>query len=579
MFRNQRIFSRDRAHKLFAFGLILILLNSVFVATGNTAFDSKLDRRIEYLDADLRYVFRNMATIGAFSVVMDQNVTGNVSVSFEKGISIKDAVSIVAKSEGYFCNWLTDTATVVISGTKDIKADNTRNVKLIPLKTAWAASVAQALETVIPKERIRPDIRNNSVEVMVNELELQNINEIVTRLEQDERFVDTEIRFTEIPEEVCKQIIAKYNPGIVKMGIYPFTDILWAAFCKNTAVKGLTSQKFTMIDGREERVFIGDSIPGMNEVYRDGKIKYKIDYTEIGTILNFKILVEDNNQLTVQVKEKVNFFKEPVNIGLSGPKTDAREIESTIRLSSDQPFLLLGSLQRNEFMQMKNSTYTFPILNGLYRDVLSRPERGPVTGIIIIPRLTGNLLIKAAESQNTPPEASQAPENAGSVTVSPNPTAVVSPSPSAEEPRTPTDEEKPALEIDPGKISTEKAQPKNRDSLNSSSFSEIKYIIKKGDTFEKIIKKFGTGLQTVIQRNRLGQSGEMSIGASLIISVSNERIYIVKPKETLWRIAKRYGTTIAVLKDLNSIADIAKVQAGQKIVLPGLSRRIINPKY
>lgn len=100
-------------------------------------------------------------------------------------------------------------------------------------------------------------------------------------------------------------------------------------------------------------------------------------------------------------------------------------------------------------------------------------------------------------------------------------------------------------------------------------FTDIVYIVKKGETLSGIADKFQVPLERLINLNYLGTSGSVQANAVLIIPIPVEFIHLVAEKETLETIAKKYGTTVELLIDLNSISGTDRLQSGQPLVLPG----------
>ncbi|HDI2994188.1 LysM peptidoglycan-binding domain-containing protein [Acinetobacter baumannii] len=89
------------------------------------------------------------------------------------------------------------------------------------------------------------------------------------------------------------------------------------------------------------------------------------------------------------------------------------------------------------------------------------------------------------------------------------------------------------------------------------------YVVKKGDTLEKIAKRNGTSVQQLAKDNNLKDKNKISIGQQL--KVNSDVKYIVKQGDTLESIAKRNGTTVEQLAKDNNLKNINRIAIGQEL--------------
>ncbi len=101
----------------------------------------------------------------------------------------------------------------------------------------------------------------------------------------------------------------------------------------------------------------------------------------------------------------------------------------------------------------------------------------------------------------------------------------------------------------------------------------IYYIVKKGDTLEKIARRYGITVKQLKKWNNL-RSDKIYIGQRLIVrikketpSITSEAIYYrVRRGDTLERIARRYGTTVRQLKRWNNLRS-DRIYVGQRLIV------------
>lgn len=574
-------------------GLLLILF--LFPVAVSGADNPVIAKNIEFVNADLRDVFRGLAEAGKFNVILDSAVYGEVTLTLKYGVTLKDAINIIAKTYGYNCRWLADSPTVVIGNSKFINGNFDRRIsKVFQLKYADPVIVAEALEVVVPKNRLQPNPATNQISVMASDVEIQNMAEIIAKLDRETTMVNLETRVEEVSDQFWKEIGVDNIFSPPHMGIYLLNAQQLKAMEENPKINLLAKPNLSSLENHQSRIFIGDKIPLVTEKNKQGDINYKVEYIDAGTSLAVTPRINTDNKLTVKVNITVSTVANKSQPG--GPWVPwvvTRDFESTIRLEAGQAFILSGLLQRNEFTMMKASPYDFPVLNDLFAKESTSDQSGPVSHteviILVIPKILGAETGQTASETALPAEAGSTGREQPITTtgqVFPSLPDERNPSGAGEnnssnqqivvglENKPPIDEEKPEVKIT-GPSQTGLSQAENL----PPSYREITYKVKKGDSLTSIGHKFGVDLGVIVERNKLGKTGTIKPNTVLIIPVPRDRVYVLKPKETLWRIAKRYGTTLAVLKELNGISDETKVNAGQEIVLPVPAAKIINPQF
>lgn len=112
------------------------------------------------------------------------------------------------------------------------------------------------------------------------------------------------------------------------------------------------------------------------------------------------------------------------------------------------------------------------------------------------------------------------------------------------------------------------------------TYIEKTYIVKAGDSLNKIAHKFGTTTNQLIKLNKeisnpniivVGQAIRLSGSSdSSSSSVEQSDTYIVKSGDSLYKISKTYNTTVEFLLTLNpEINNANNIRAGQKIKVKG----------
>ena len=103
---------------------------------------------------------------------------------------------------------------------------------------------------------------------------------------------------------------------------------------------------------------------------------------------------------------------------------------------------------------------------------------------------------------------------------------------------------------------------------NSTSGQTI-YIVKAGDTLNKIAAEFGTTAIAIAKENNIRNINLIYVGKKLVIPTNrydlNHTLYKVRWGDTLWSISRRYGVPIATIVRLNRIQNPNLIYAGKTL--------------
>ncbi|MCD6471353.1 LysM peptidoglycan-binding domain-containing protein [bacterium] len=104
----------------------------------------------------------------------------------------------------------------------------------------------------------------------------------------------------------------------------------------------------------------------------------------------------------------------------------------------------------------------------------------------------------------------------------------------------------------------------------------ISYKVQPGDNIEKIAKKFGISVNSVLWENKLTKYSIIRPGQILRILPVTGISHKVKYGETLEKIAKKYKASIEDIVDYNNLADASSIRIGDVLIIPnGVMPQII----
>lgn len=93
------------------------------------------------------------------------------------------------------------------------------------------------------------------------------------------------------------------------------------------------------------------------------------------------------------------------------------------------------------------------------------------------------------------------------------------------------------------------------------------YVVRSGDSLDRIAKRFGLRQDTIVSTNNLQRSSSIYAGVSLKIPNMNGVQHSVKSGESLLSIAKSYGADVTRIVDANDLVS-SSLQRGQKLFIP-----------
>ena len=95
------------------------------------------------------------------------------------------------------------------------------------------------------------------------------------------------------------------------------------------------------------------------------------------------------------------------------------------------------------------------------------------------------------------------------------------------------------------------------------------YIVRKGDTIERIAKRFQVSTQTILAANNLSSKSIIRPGQSLIILPISGIRYRVAKGDTLSRIAHHFHSSVKEIVVFNNLKNESSIIQGQTLIIPG----------
>jgi murein DD-endopeptidase MepM/ murein hydrolase activator NlpD len=94
------------------------------------------------------------------------------------------------------------------------------------------------------------------------------------------------------------------------------------------------------------------------------------------------------------------------------------------------------------------------------------------------------------------------------------------------------------------------------------------YVVKKGDTLEKIADRLDTTVAELMSTNKLKKTAVLQPGDVLKGPAVSKKAYVVAHGDTVFSIAKRFHVSVEELREENDLSTKTSIKPGQKIRLP-----------
>ncbi len=126
----------------------------------------------------------------------------------------------------------------------------------------------------------------------------------------------------------------------------------------------------------------------------------------------------------------------------------------------------------------------------------------------------------------------------------------------------------PALARAPHAAKTAEAPKAANGKIVSLKGERAAYVVKKGDTLEKIADRLDTTIAELMSANNLKKTSVLQPGDVLKGPAVSKKAYVVANGDTIFSIAKRFHVSVEKLRDENDLSVKTHIRPGQQIRLP-----------
>lgn len=251
---------------------------------------------------------------------------------------------------------------------------------VLRLKYLRADQVKSLINLIVADDKIRVEPVNNSIIIMANEFERQDINTLISQIDIPPIQVMFEAEAVEISRNDLKNI------GIDWENITPLPDVLTndtgSAFriglgipnhpeyginvlgkinrlIENKKGKLLASPRIAALNGTTAQILIGDKLAVEASSVNGSVTTTTVTYVDVGIKLEVTPFVNDDGTITAHIKPEVS-NKTDVTVH-GNPNIRTRQAETTVRVKNGETIVLGGLMQKQE----TRDTFKVPLLGDL----------------------------------------------------------------------------------------------------------------------------------------------------------------------------------------------------------------------
>ncbi|NLW56425.1 MAG: LysM peptidoglycan-binding domain-containing protein [Firmicutes bacterium] len=556
--------------------LWIILLFSLFtllfslLGTGQELTLSEVDLN----ETGLRETLRSFARTGGFQILLDSTVQGSVTLKLKPGLSAQKAIELLSQLYGYQCRW--EGRTALVGHEAKGAGRGEMKTRVYSLQHEPTDQIFEALEVVVPTERITFDPATRQITVTADALEDENLREIIARFDREAVSYLIDVKIAELDRKaVIEKGLLWPLPGssaessfrISTLKTDPLSvlddqDLYWV----------LSAHQLYTEHGKASSTFVGEQYPVITS--RPGEKMDLLEYKKVGVEIGVTPYTEEQGMVTLALNLEVSGLPD-------GEKAAGRQVAPVIK---NNKLKSIRGLKDGETCVISGIDFTS---RSSTREQGEGPPKDKVVCLFLTPRLvTDGLKAELKNVQVTGLGDGSAKAGLASSQLPATPEVVQLTITGQSEAVAGT--ELPSGEVltevvglpKPSEVQTraEEPVPERREESNAVAL-RVAYRVSKGDTVFSIARKYGVDPALILAENQLSASSILSIGQILRIPIRQNQLYQLQPKETLWRIAQRYGTTVEILMEINSIDDVTTLRTDQVIILPVSVDRVVNDQY
>ena len=379
-------------------------MTAAFAADNNVSLNIK--------NGEIRDVLTALSTLGGQSIVTDDSVKGQISISFDN-VPFDTALDLVTRTKGLAYRNIH--GVIVVSAIEQINKFY-GDVAVYKLNYAKADDVKTMLKDILKGDGVGVSIDpiTNSIIFTGTTADEQKLRDTLALIDIPTQQVTLEAKIISISNEDSKNLGISWDwdklpspddssssgsssssssdnkyGGIIHLGHgyqSRFQATLNALFTTGKA-KILATPRIITIPGKEASIFIGDHIPVLTEKVSNGETTTSTEYVDAGIKLSYTPIVSNDGYITAVVHTEVST---PTLISeLRNYRISSRTADTNVRMRNGETLIIGGLINEEESETLSKIPFisNIPILGELFKD-RSKSKNKTEVMMILTPHIT-----------------------------------------------------------------------------------------------------------------------------------------------------------------------------------------------
>ncbi len=336
---------------------------------------------LEFNQADLENVLKDIAEVGGINIVLDPAIKGRKIDLHLKKITVTEALEILYSAHGLGSYHI---GNILFISSEDKIKKGTTKTKIVKLRNINVDETKTLLGNLVNVITLSKEI--NTLILVGAAQDLDKAMAILEKLDVPQPQVLLEAKVIEINDDYLRQLGLDWPDSITttvqetqnayQLGSATVTDgeeplriqklvrealqfdvTLQMLEQKNKA-KVLSSPRVTTINNKEAQIFIGDKIPYTITTVTGGAAATEVRFVEPGIRLRITPSIIEEDFVVIKIEPEVSYIYSWRGTGDQYPWVKSREATAYVRVKNGQPFIMGGLLSKED----KNNLYQVPFL-------------------------------------------------------------------------------------------------------------------------------------------------------------------------------------------------------------------------
>lgn len=341
---------------------------------------------LNVVNGDVREVLRSIARMDDINLILDDSVSGNVTVNLQ-GLSSRQAIHDIVLARGL--SIAEENGTVIVSSRSIIDSGFAR-IHVIPLRYAHPDDMVSAVSLMTERDgaeskgkaereqssqkgknalRIWTDPGTNSLLIYGTEQQAAAAKQLIKSLDVPAKQVSLEAKIVSLEKSAAKNLGIGWtwnDIGMKHVSDFELTAKV-DALVNNGKAEILSRPNITTVQGREAVINIGGEVPIPSTSVTNSTTTTSLEYRQTGIILRCTPYVNEEGHITAKVHTEVStpqFVEE-----MGAYKFQKRSADTMVRLLDGETMVIGGLIGNEEHKNLRKVPFLgdIPVIGSFFK--------------------------------------------------------------------------------------------------------------------------------------------------------------------------------------------------------------------